>query len=74
MNTIERTAQTLGLFVSAWGPGDGVTRYKFHIDVKGFFESDGVFTALGKREALVFLRGVEIGKLLEAKIYERISK
>ena len=48
-----------GLYVSTWSPGDGVTRYRF-FDKPGngyFGPGDGLFTALGRREAMGFVAG-----------------
>jgi hypothetical protein len=49
-----------GWGVSTWSPGDGATRYRFHLPGKphDYFEDGGVFTALGRKEADTFARGV----------------
>ena len=63
-------ARELGLYVGTWSPGDGMTRYRFFEDgvvtakdepVQDFNSSDGLFTAGGKGEALVWLRGYRRG-------------
>lgn len=74
MNGIEKESSRLGLYVSAYSPGDGITRYRFYTTPKRFFHGDGIFTALGKREALIFLRGIEIGRMEQAKLMEGNTK
>lgn len=64
-------ARELGLFVGTWSPGDGMTRYRFFRDgvltakgeaVQDYNSSDGLFTAAGRGQALVWLRGYRKGK------------
>ena len=52
-------AQRLGLYVAEQSPGDGVTHYRFFEGTapKAYFSGDGIFTALGVKEAATFLRG-----------------
>lgn len=54
-------ARRFNLYVNKYAPGDGATRYRFSTEPKGYFEDYGIFTALGVKEARVFLRGVEVG-------------
>ena len=62
--SIEELAALEGLHAATWSPGDGLTRYRFQTEDWGYNASDGLFTALGRREAIVFLRGVRAGKAL----------
>lgn len=52
-------AKHLGLYVSTYGPGDGVTRYRFFKSRKpvSYFSADGIYTALGLAEAEAYLSG-----------------
>jgi hypothetical protein len=50
-------AKNLGLYAAAYSPGDGVTRYRFFRKPNGYFQADGIYTALGKKDALIFLAG-----------------
>ena len=54
---LEHQAMVAGLYVAAYSPGDGVTRYRFFLTPRSYFQSDGLFTALGTREAMTFVRG-----------------
>lgn len=52
-------AESVGLKIDTYSPGDGVTRYRFfqtspHVD---YFASDGEYTAPGLKEASVWLHG-----------------
>jgi len=59
---IKRRAEELCLVVHTYSPGDVITRYRFHRPgVKSYFEDSGIYTALGKKEAEIFLRGFEVG-------------
>ena len=52
-------AARMGLYVASYSPGDGVTRYKF-FKKKGnsyFGPGNGIYTALGIKEAKTFLSG-----------------
>ena len=67
-DTLHDRAHELGLCIGRWSPGDGVTRYRFfaskdhsHLD---YFSGDGMFTALGIKEATIFLRGIARGRVL----------
>ena len=67
MTTIKRTrkqwldhdAERLGLFVRTWSPGDGITRYRFFTNAKNSYHGpdNGIYTALGIKEAETFLAG-----------------
>ncbi len=55
--------ESLGISVSTWAPGDGITRYRFHTS-KGedyFSAPHPLYTALGRKEALVYARGILSG-------------
>lgn len=53
-------ARLLGIHVETWTPGDGVTRYRFWATAADADVKDPVFTALGRREAHVFMDGVSV--------------
>lgn len=52
-------AANAGLFVRTYSPGDGVTRYRFFTDPHNdyFGPANGIYTALGIKEAETFVRG-----------------
>lgn len=56
---LERIAESRGLRVATWSPGDGTTRYRFFKSKRlvSYFEHDGLFTALGILEAEAWLAG-----------------
>jgi len=61
---IEQVAGDVGLRMATYSPGDGVTRYRFFYAGPGpvaYFDADGVYTALGAKEAMIFLEGVAEG-------------
>jgi hypothetical protein len=61
-------AAKLGLMVATWSPGDGMTRYRFfpigtETDAQDFFgPRNGLYTALGLKEAFTWLNGYRDGK------------
>lgn len=48
-----------GLYFSTWAPGDGATRYRFFDRPGNSYHGpdDGIFTALGTKEAHAFMSG-----------------
>lgn len=67
MNDVRETAREAGVHVSTWSPGDGVTRYRFFVGPDAernmyFGPEDGVYTAYGRKEALVWLAGYASGR------------
>lgn len=59
LERLQRACLKVGLYVDTYAPGDGVCRYRF-FDKPGngyFGPANGIFTALGYREACVFARG-----------------
>ena len=62
---ITEQAAGMGLFVSTWSPGDGATRYRFTVRPQGYSEGDGLYTALGRAQALVWLNGFSHGQIQE---------
>lgn len=54
----------VGLYVATWAPGDGVTRYRFFVTPSDYNSSDGLYTALGHKEAITFVQGVAVGRRL----------
>lgn len=59
-------AETNGLKVGEWAPGDGATRYRFEIaTVPGagdYSATNGIYTALGLAEARTFVKGWNRGR------------
>ena len=60
----EAKLKSLGYRISRYSPGDGVTRYRVLPEGAAYFEHDGFFTALGKKEFLAmtvsFLAGINL--------------
>jgi len=55
--TIE-LAEAWGLHVSEYCPGDGVCRYRFFTEPSDYFgPKNGIYTALGLKEAKTFING-----------------
>jgi hypothetical protein len=56
---LRNLAVIAGLTLYTWSPGDGLTRYRFFDNhhISDYFAADGLFTALGIREAVAFARG-----------------
>ena len=63
-NELKEYWETRGLFFNTWSPGDGVTRYRFTLDSKddSFGPGNGIYTALGWKEAITFATGFVMGK------------
>lgn len=62
-------AESVGIHVATWSPGDGVTRYRFinkrsepEIEWDYFATLHPLYTALGLREASVWLLGYAAGQ------------
>lgn len=53
-----------GLQLDTRSIGDGVTRYRFFAPDQqpDYFASEGLYTAIGRREAITFLRGYRIAQ------------
>ena len=58
---LENQAAQAGLYVAAYSPGDGVTRYRFFLTPRSYSQSDGLFTALGTRGGRRESRRVGVG-------------
>jgi len=60
---LEQAASEVGLHIGTYSPGDGVTRYRFFVTEAGqplnsyFGPRNGIYTALGLKEAWAFLAG-----------------
>ena len=56
---LQSKCNQLKLHVATWSPGDGVTRYRFFKNPGNdyFGPENGIYTALGLKEANVFLAG-----------------
>lgn len=56
-------ANRVGLFVRTYSPGDGLTRYRFFKKSQGkssyFGPHNGIYTALGIKEAETWLSGYQ---------------
>lgn len=71
-NTVYSEAARLGVYVATWNPGDGATRYRFfengvRVNFTGELIADynqglELFTALGRKHALTWLRGYSAGR------------
>lgn len=64
LESLQESAREAGYYVGTWSPGDGVTRYRFFrlADIKPdeqsyFGPANGVFTALGLKQARTWLSG-----------------
>ena len=62
MTAVETLAAEVGLHVSTWSPGDGATRYRFHREASDYNAGKEVKTVLGRKDAVLFLEGVRIGR------------
>lgn len=60
---LREVAKSVGLHIDTWAPGDGVTRYRFFTKPSDYFAGDGLYTALGLKEAWCFLRGYVAAKM-----------
>ena len=60
--SVQEFAKVMGLHVSTWSPGDGVTRYRFHRTNEDYNSGNEVQTVLGRKAAMLFLRGVQVGR------------
>lgn len=49
------------LFVDTYAPGDGVMRYRFFTTPTDYFAGNGIYTALGRSEAVLFVTGFCMG-------------
>ena len=58
---VEEKANELGLFVSPWNPGDGLTRYRFYPVKVNPYSMDPLGVALGAKQAMIWLDGFEAG-------------
>ena len=61
---ILQEARDKGLRMATYSPGDGVTRYRFFHAGPGEAEYNSLswlYTALGAKEAMIFLKGVDAG-------------
>lgn len=67
-SSVEAAARAAGLYVGVWSPGDGVTRYRFFTKTTrgsqyaDYHEGDGVYTALGRKDALAFIAAYGKGR------------
>jgi hypothetical protein len=61
LDSLRREAARNNLYVGTYSPGDGLTRYRFFRSRGGkpisYFSQDGVYTALGIKEAETWLSG-----------------
>lgn len=61
MTYVEELARTVGLHVSTWAPGDGVTRYRFHREASDYNAGKEIKTVLGRKDAVLYLEGYKAG-------------
>jgi hypothetical protein len=67
LNAMEQAANAVGLAFGTWAPGDGQTRYRFFVKSKGspyadYHQGDGLYTALGRKDALAFIAAYGKGR------------
>lgn len=67
LNEMEQAAVAVGLSVTTWAPGDGVTRYRFFKKSPGtpysdYHQGDGLYTALGRKDAMAFIAAYGKGR------------
>ncbi len=60
-NELKVFTSELGLTVSTYSPGDGMTRYRFSTDGLDYFACRPIYTAYGLKEAVTFFRGYAAG-------------
>lgn len=63
LQELQDYARSAGLHVATWSPGDGTTRYRF-FDKPGntyFGPANGIYTALGLKDAWNYLYGYAAG-------------
>lgn len=56
LEALQNAAADVGLYVTTYSPGDGVTRYRFHEKPASYFSDSGIHTALGLKKAWEFLQ------------------
>ncbi len=61
-NELERAAGLVGLYVTTWAPGDGLTRYRFHTKPADYSDGSAIYTANGRKEAIAFIKSYGIGR------------
>lgn len=76
--TVERAARAVGLLVTTWSPGDGVTRYRFFVAKPGeryadYHQGGALYTANGRGEAMSFIRSYGIGRGLKNPLTRKES-
>ena len=62
LSKLELETAKYGLSVNTYSPGDGVTRYRFNNKHSTYFADNGLYTALGIKEAMTFIIGYNMGK------------
>lgn len=68
LETLQRDAEKFGFYVATYSPGDGVTRYRFFSEPSDYFgPASGLYTALGYKEATIWLNGAIAGASKEGK-------
>ena len=63
MQELREHAKRVGLYIDTYSPGDGVTRYRFFLEPTDYFAGNGIYTALGRKEANTFVRGFVQGTI-----------
>lgn len=72
LQELKEEALEKGLYVATWAPGDGVTRYRFFENSGNtyFGPENGIYTALGLKEAYTFLAGSRAASRDVRKVHE----
>lgn len=70
-NQMETAARAVGLLVTTWAPGDGVTRYRFFRATRGarhadYHQGGALYTAMGRKDAMNFLKSYGLGKMFRS--------
>jgi hypothetical protein len=70
LNAMESAAAAVGLLVTTWAPGDGMTRFRFFKAKRGeryadYHQGDALYTANGRGEAMKFIQSYGIGRGLK---------
>lgn len=67
LNEMEQAAVAVGLSVTTWAPGDGMTRYRFFKKSPGtpysdYHQGGALYTATGRKDAMAFIEAYGKGR------------
>lgn len=69
--SLEQFSKSLGLHFETWAPGDGVTRYRFFTKPTDYHAGDGIYTALGRADAMRFIKVYGLGRGAKPNVTRR---